>query len=338
MVIALTADRIGHRRLVLAGTAVCLTGSLLGAFAGSIETLLLTRIVEGLGFIAMLVAAPTLLMRLAAAHDQRRVMTLWSSYMPAGTGLMMLIAAVVLPITSWRVVWLVAAGASAIMLAALLLRALPRPELGPQAPASRPVLHEMAEVATNGGPLALAVCFGAYACCWFTIIGFLPTLQVERLGMATSTAAIVTAGVTIANILGNQMAGWLLRRGMPRVTLIVGASLSMAFCAAGIFADGMPDLARLALAALYSAVIGVIPGALFTALPVHAPRPELLGASTGLMLQGSNIGTLLGPPITGALVTDGGWSSAAWLTSIALGITAASGIFLHRRERRRLWA
>jgi predicted MFS family arabinose efflux permease len=110
----------------------------------------------------------------------------------------------------------------------------------------------------------------------------------------------------------------------------------MAFCAAGIFVDGMPDLARLALAAIYSAVIGVIPGALFTALPVHAPRPELLGASTGLMLQGSNIGTLLGPPITGVLVTDGGWSSAAWLTSIALGITAASGIFLHRRERRRL--
>ena len=89
--------------------------------------------------------------------------------------------------------------------------------------------------------------------------------------------------------------------------------------------------------AIYSAVIGLISGALFTALPVHAPRPELLGASTGVMLQGSNIGTLLGPPISGALVTDGGWSSAAWLTSIALGITAASGIFLHRRERRRLW-
>lgn len=321
---------------MLAGTAVCLTGSLLGAFAGNIETLLLTRIAEGLGLIAVLVAVPSLLMRLASAHDQRRVMTLWSSYMPAGTGLMMLIAAIVLPGTSWRVAWLVAAGASALMLAALLLRALPRAELGPQPVASRPVLHEMAEVATSGGPLALAVCFGAYACCWFTVVGFLPTLQVERLGMATSAAAIVTAGVTIANILGNQMAGWLLRRGMPRVGLIVGASLSMAFCAAGIFADDMPDLARLALAAIYSAVIGVIPGALFTALPVHAPRPELLGASTGLMLQGSNIGTLLGPPITGALVTDGGWSSAAWLTSIALGITAASGIFLHRRERRRL--
>ena len=334
--IALTADRVGHRRLVLAGTAVCLVASLLGAFAGSIEILLLTRIAEGLGFIAVTVAAPPLLIRLAAPHDHRRVMTLWSSYFPAGAGLMMLIAAVILPITSWRVVWLVAAGASAAMLAVLILTTPSRRELDPLPAERRPILHEMAEVASSGGPLALAICFAAYACCWFAIVGFLPTLQVERLGMATSTAAIVTAGVSIANIAGNQMAGWLLRRGLPRVTLIVGAALSMSFCAAGIFADGMPDLARLVLAAIYSAVIGVIPGALFAALPVHAPRPALIGASTGLMLQGSNIGTLLGPPITGALVTAGGWSSAAWLTSIALGVTAASGIFLHRRERRRL--
>ncbi|MGE0580405.1 MFS transporter, partial [Reyranella sp.] len=68
VVIALTAARIGHRRLVLAGTALCLAASLLGAFAGSIEVLMLTRIAEGLGFIATVVAAPPLLLRLAAAH------------------------------------------------------------------------------------------------------------------------------------------------------------------------------------------------------------------------------------------------------------------------------
>ena len=47
-------------------------------------------------------------------------------------------------------------------------------------------------------------------------------------------------------------------------------------------------------------MIGVVPGALFTGLPVHSPRPELVGASTGLLMQGSNLGGLIGPPITGA--------------------------------------
>lgn len=285
-----------------------------------------------------MVAIPTLVLRIARPADQRLAMTLWTVYMPAGAGSMMLIAAVVLPGTSWRIAWLVAAAASALMLAALLLRALPRHELEPLPVKRKPVPHEMAEVASSGGPLAIALCFGAYSCCWYTVIGFLPTLQVDHLGFSTSTAAIVTAVVTIVNVGGNLAAGWLMRHGLPRVVLIVGAAASMAFCAAGIFIDGVPDLLRLVLAGVYSAVIGVVPAALFTALPVHAPRPELVGASTGLLLQGSNIGSLLGPPITGALVVAGGWPAAAWLTSVALGIAAAAGLFLHWRERRRLGA
>ncbi|MDI1285135.1 MAG: MFS transporter [Reyranella sp.] len=336
MAIALSADRFGHRLLVLLGTALCFAASLLGAFAGSVNALLVGRVFEGLGFIAVVVALPTLLLRIARPADQRLVMTLWTSYMPAGAGSMMLIAAVVLPGTSWRVAWLVAAAASALMLAALLLRALPRRELDSVPVKRRPVLHEMAEVASSGGPLAIALCFGAYSCCWFAVIGFLPTLQVERLGFATSTAAIVTALVTIVNVGGNLGAGWLMHHGLPRVAVIAGAAVSMAFCAAGIFVDGVPDLLRLVLAGVYSAVIGVVPGALFTALPVHAPRPELVGASTGLLMQGSNIGALIGPPITGALVASAGWPSAAWLTSVALGVMAAAGLFLHWRETRRI--
>ncbi len=222
------------------------------------------------------------------------------------------------------------------MLAALLLRGLPRVELAPQASARHPVLREMAEVVGSGGSLAIALCFGAYSCCWFAVVGFLPTLQIERLHLATSTAAVVTALVTIVNVSGNLAAGWLLRHGVARVTLIVGAAVPMAFCAAGIFVDGLPDLMRLILAALYSAVIGVVPGALFTSIPVHAPRPQLVGAATGLLMQGSNIGALLGPPVTAALVSSGGWPAAAWLTSVALAVVAAAGVFLHWRERRKL--
>ena len=83
-------------------------------------------------------------------------MTIWTSYMPAGAGAMMLIAAVILPGTSWRAVWLVASAASLAMLAALLLRAVPRHELDAQPANRRPILHEMAEVATSGGPLAIS--------------------------------------------------------------------------------------------------------------------------------------------------------------------------------------
>jgi len=333
--IALTADRLGHRRLVLLGTALCLLASGAGAFADSVSVLLVSRAFEGLGFIAVVVAIPTLVLRLATPPDQRIAMTWWSTYMPAGAGTMMLIAALVLPGASWRIAWLVAAAASALMLATLLVWALPRRELDPVPIERHPVLAEMSEVATSGGPLAIAICFAAYSCCWYTVVGFLPTLQVERLGLGTFIAAVVGAVITIVNVAGNLAAGWLLQRGVPRVSVIVGATVSMAACAAAIFLDGVPDLLRLVLAGLYSAVIGAVAASLFTAIPVHA-EPRLVGAATGLLMQGSNVGALIGPPITAALVSAGGWPQAAWLTSGALGVAAVSALFLHWREKRKV--
>jgi MFS family permease len=338
MAIALTADRFGHRRLVLIGTGICFLASLLGAFAGDVTQLLASRFVEGLGFIAITVSAPPLLLRLAAPAGARRAMSLWTAYMPAGAGTMMFAAALILPHASWRVVWLVAATASAAMLLALLFRASPARRPEPIASGMNSLWHDMRAVATSSGPLAIALCFAAYSSCWYAIVGFLPTLQIERLKMDASTAAVVTALVTFVNVGGNLVAGALLGRGVPRVALIVGAAIPMALCAGGIFIDGVPDILRLILAGVYSAVIGVVPGALFTAIPVHAPRPKLVGAATGLLMQGSNVGALLGPPITATLVSSGGWPAAAWLTSTALAVVAASGIFLHRRERRRLTA
>lgn len=335
--IALTADRLGHRRLILFGTAVSLATSLVGGTVSSAGVLVALRVVEGLGFICVVVAVPPLLVRIAVSgDDQRRAMGIWSTYMPGGAGVMMLAAALILPSTSWRWVWWIAAAASGAMLLTLLLRTVRRHELDPIRTVRHPVIAEMAEVASSGGPLAIAVCFGAYSCCWFAVVGFLPTLQVERLGFSAETAAIVTAAVTFVNVAGNLCAGWLLQRKVPRVVIIVGAAGSMAICASAIFVDGVPDSARLMLAGVYSAVIGLVPGCLFTAIPVHAPRPQLVGAATGLLMQISNFGALIGPPITAALVSAGGWPAASWMTGIALGIAALAGVFLHWRERRKL--
>jgi hypothetical protein len=39
-------------------------------------------------------------------------------------------------------------------------------------------------------------------------------------------------------------------------------------------------------------------------------------AATGLLMQVSNFGAPVGPPIAGALVSAGGWPAAAWMTSL----------------------
>ena len=296
------------------------------------------RIFEGLGFITVVVAVPSLLLRLTRPGDQRLAMAIWSTYMPAGAGTMMVIAAIVLPGTSWRIVWLVAAAAAALMAVALLLRAVPRRELDPL-----PVAATSGARRNEGGrrPAAgrsrSASASAPMPAAGSPIVGFLPTLQIERLGFSTSTAAIVTAVVAIVNVTGNLAAGWLLHRGVPRVVVIVGATLSMACAPPASSSSGVPDLLRLVLAGVYSAVIGVVPGALFTAIPdpctATATRRRLdRPADAGLQHRRAARAADHRRAGRGAA----GWPSAAWLTSVALGVAAAAGLFLHWRERRKL--
>jgi hypothetical protein len=53
-------------------------------------------------------------------------------------------------------------------------------------------------------------------------------------------------------------------------------------------------------------------------------------------MQGSNLGSLIGPPLTAGLVSAGGWPAAAWLTSLAMTVVIGAALFLHWRERRRV--
>ena len=192
------------------------------------------------------------------------------------------------------------------MLVALLLRALPRRELDVRPAPPAAVLHEMAEVATSGRSARDRRLLRRL---------FLLLVRRRRLpadpagrapGLPASTAAIVTARVTVVNVAGNlaRRLAAAARRAAGRASSS-GATVSMAFCAAGIFLDGVPDLLRLVLAGVYSAVIGVVPGACSPRSRSMRRGRELVGAATGLLMQGSNFGALLGPPITAALVSAG---------------------------------
>ncbi|HJQ61138.1 MAG TPA: MFS transporter, partial [Vineibacter sp.] len=192
--------------------------------------------------------------------------------------------------------------------------------------------RDIVDAATSPGGLAIGACFGFYASSWYALVAFLPTLQVERLGFAPAAAAVVTAGVILINVVGSLAAGWLLHRSWRRVTILLSTAAFMAVAACGVFLDILSPALRLTTAFVFSAVSSAIPGALFAAVPVHAPRPGLVSATNGVLIQGSNIGSLLGPPIVAALVSAGGWSWALLYVVPALCCAAIAAWLLHRVE------
>src|ERR1700744_3613071 len=84
------------RRTVLAGFIVAACGSFLGAAATDGALLVAARIVEGCGFLAVVLVIPSLLRRAAASRDLDTIMSFWSAYLPSGAAVMMLVGSPVL--------------------------------------------------------------------------------------------------------------------------------------------------------------------------------------------------------------------------------------------------
>ena len=333
ILLALVADRLGHLRLIAAGAALTSVASLMAAAGGS-ATLFVCRFLEGLGFLVATLSVPPLLLCNVAATQLRLVFGLWSAYLPAGAGVIMIGAAMLPAGAGWQWLWCAAACTTLAIALAVSRLASGRPDRSRTHAVQRVRVATFGEVLRTPGVLLLGACFGLYSGSWYAVVGVLPILQVERLGFSTSMAALVTALVVFSNVAGNVAAGWLLHHGAQRLHLLTGGSIVMGCSAAGLFLDLLPDGTRILMAFVYSSIGGVIPGSIFASLPRFSPRPATIGVATGVVVQMTNIGSLLGPPMTGLLVGIGGWPASLWWIGTAFTLIVLLAWMLQRLERK----
>lgn len=334
LVVGVMADRLGRRRLLFAGFACLAAGGVLGALSDGRDALLLSRFVEGVGFIGVIVASPALIIGAVRPADRSLALGLWSVFTPAGMALALVIAPAVLHVASWQALWLVVAGAAGVALigTAWATRRVALPPGG----ARRNVLGTVAETVARPGLRWLSLAFGAYAFQWVSLMVWLPSFLAADLGATAPVAALLTALVVAVNVPSNILAGWLLGRGASRVGLIVGGSLIMGLSGWGIFSEALPDALRFGLCLVFSFAGGVVPASLFAATPLHAPSPSHMAAANGLLMQGSNSGQFIGPPIVAASVAlaGGAWSGALLPLVGGAIVAAACGLLAGRAERR----
>ena len=96
------AARYGALRCCAAGLLALMLGGLLGAAAPGETVLFASRILEGAGFIAIAVSAPTLVAAASAPREINLTLGLWSTYLPFGASLTMLASPFLLGSLGWR--------------------------------------------------------------------------------------------------------------------------------------------------------------------------------------------------------------------------------------------
>lgn len=322
MIAGALGDRLGHRRLMVVGFLAMAVASFAGAAAEGFTLLLLSRVLEGFGFIVVASVAPPMFLAASNKRDHRLIFGLYSGYWPAGVAIMILITPVVLESIGWRGLWAVN-GVLALVVLGLVLLAT-RPHVTRAAQLSPPPFGEALRTFTHIGPITLGMTFCVYSAIHVTVVALLPTFYTEAGSLGLGSASALVALVTAVNIFGNIIAGVALQRGVSRIFLVVLSFVLIAGSALLMYDDGLPFLVRLAAAVFLSFIAGLIPASLFASTPVVAPSPGLVGATTGLMMQGSQLGQLVGPVAMAWVVTNtGSWDFAPVTLLIAAGIGSA---------------
>jgi MFS family permease len=327
MMVGAVADRIGRVKMVLYALGIIAFGSILGSQAHSASILLLSRLIEGAGYIGSMAILPVLIARLASDQHRGLAVSLWSSVIPFGMAIAMVASPAILEPVGWRGLWLVTAGFAVFF---LLLAGFAFRGIDTHTPKNiEPYWANIKKTISIPGPWLISLCFLTYTFQWMAIMVWLPTFVIEERGLGLGLAATLAAAGVIVNIFGNLFGAWLVHRGVRRWLMITLGTSVMGGTSLLIFPDFLPDIVRFGLVLIFSFCGALQPTALLAGAPVHSPSPAQLGATNGLLYQGSQIGQLMGPPVIAFVVTyTGSWEQAGWVlfSGTALNLAMAQWI------------
>lgn len=306
---------IGGRRSLVAGLAILAATGVAEAYASGATALLAARAAEGVGYLLVVIAAPTLIAATASDRDRASALSLWSTFVAVGMAVGSVVTGGAFATFGLRGALLLWPLLSAIAMVAVL-------RLPAAAPVARQALalpRAAAWIATFG--------FGLYTSFVCALIMLFPSFLVEQARVSSSVAGIATGIVALGSVPGAAVAiafarlRWLSRK--RTIAIVSGTLFAAAVAAPQVFVAGsVPDSIlwkSAAWAVWISFSSGIASPIVFGRLPMlagarSATDPKIALAN-GLITQFGAGGALLGPPIGGLVVMDWGWGGLGLLVA-----------------------
>jgi predicted MFS family arabinose efflux permease len=313
-------EAAGHARALAIGLLIMAAAAGLCAVAQDTTTLLAARALAGIGYLLVVVAAPSLMASVAEPRHHAYALSLWGTFVPTGIALAGIVGAS-FAAAGWRTLFLIDAAALAVAMIAALA-GIPRA-------AGKAREQPSVSPATVARALPLSVAFFCFALLFLALAGLLPSYLLERRGLATADAGRVAAIAAGFGIAGSLAAAGILRRGVAPARLVALGLLASTGLAALSFVGALPVPVAVAGFALAYALGGLVPAACFASAPMLAGGARGVGLVNGLLAQTGSLGSLAGPPALALWVDWIGWSMAPVLL-LLLAVAGAAAALVSR--------
>jgi len=325
------SDRFGRRAVLIDGMALYCIASVIAVSASSFETLLLARVLQGLGTSATRVIATSIVRDCYAGRRMASVMSLAMMVFIAVPVIAPSFGQVVLLLAQWRGIFVVLMIYGVI---ALIWSALRMPETLPaemrKSLALRDVLSAFRQTVTNRQTIGYALACGGV---WGAMFAFVFTSQqvftdIFKLGHYFPLAfAAIATGVAIAGFLNARIVG---RVGMRVISH--GALVGFALVAVVMLIVEKMGLLPLPLFMLLSALMMFFFGLMmanFTALAME-PHGHIAGTASSLYgsittLLGIGVGMLIGQSYDGTLLPFSTGFFVCALVALAIAAVTEKG-------------
>lgn len=299
-------DRWPPRAAGLAGLAVMFAGAVAFAAAPTYGVLVAGRLVFGVGALVLNLLLARLLTIAFAGRELALAMGLFTGVYPVSMIVLFSLHPWLERTLGWR-------GELAV-LAALVVVAVP--------------VH-LAAVPAGGGhgapadrsaftrPPAALVALGAAWALYFAAFAAVPTFAPEWAG-GGSRGLLVTSVITWVALVGTPLAGFLIDRLGHASRWMVAALVTLAVTLLGM-AWGIAPLAAMAVVGVVAAVV---PPAVYS-LPARLVPAARVGFAFGFITALSNLGTVVGPVLAGAVRDASAAWTPVWVTLAVFAVAAA---------------
>ena len=303
----LFAHAVGFRRLLLMGLG-------LGAMLSLLQTLMLpyplffiTRLLEGVSHLVIIVIAPILITANSAPQHRSITIGVWSTFFGAAFALTSLCAPVVL--AHFGVQGLLVAQAMFISMMWLLVWLTLKTDGHEQAvhhlPKVSTLFRQNIEVYRQFKAILPGLSFMCYTATSVSLMTFIPNFVGDDRDWLAPLLPVLS-------IMGTFSAGWLAQSLIPPFRLLAGAFIGVA--AAGVlFFIGVQSGGEVSTIALVLMFLGGLSGgASFALIPFLSHEKGFQVRANGALAQLANVGSTIGPPLFAGAISHFGAQGLAF--------------------------